>query len=152
MAQDLSSVALGRNASINRNTGAAFGTVTWVAVPNVQDVTLTSSRAKGDVSCRGTEFKQYVMGQRDVSVSFTVVFVRGETAYGLFLAAHVAGTPIQLAILDGPATLSGAYGINADWEVPVFNRKEMLDDGIKVDIELCLAKTTNAPAAITISA
>jgi len=152
MAQDLSAVPLGRDASINRNTGAAFGTVTWVAIANVQDVTLTSTRAKGDVSVRGTEFKQYVMGQKDVAVTFKIVFVRADAGYAALLAAHVAGTPIQLAVLDGAATLSGAYGLNADWHVDEFSRGEPIDGGISFDVKLCMAKTVNAPAVITISA
>jgi hypothetical protein len=151
MAQDLSAVPLGRDASINRNTGAAFGTVTWVAIANIQDVTLNSDRAKGDVSVRGVDFKQYVMGQKDVSVSFSLVFVRADAGYTALLGAHVAGTPIQLAVLDGPAATAGSYGLNADWHVNKFARGEPVDDGIKFDVELCMAKTVNAPAVITIA-
>lgn len=151
MAQDLSSVPLGRNASINRNTGAAFGTVTWLAIPNIQDVTLTSARAKGDVSVRGSEFKQYVMGQRDVAVTFSLVLVKADSGYQALRDAHIAGTPIQLAVLDEAATVSGAYGLNADWHVDEFSPGQPLDDGIKFDVKLCMAKTVNAPAAITIA-
>jgi len=152
MAQDLSSVPLGRNASINRNTGAAFGTVTWVAIPNIQDVTISSERAKGDVSVRGVEFKQYVMGQRDIEVTFSLVLVKGDAGYEALRAAHIAGTPIQLAVLDEAASVNGAYGLNADWHVPGFSQGQPVDDGIKFDVKLCMAKTVNAPAAITISA
>ncbi len=151
MAQDLSIVPLGRDASINRSSGASFGSPTWVVIPNIQDVTRQSARAKGDVSTRGFDFKQWVMGQKDVAITFKLVLVRAEAGYTALKTAHDNGTPIQLAVLDGAATTVGATGLNADWHVDEFSEGEPLDDGIKIDVKLCMAKTVNAPAPLTIA-
>jgi hypothetical protein len=58
---------------------------------------------------------------------------------------------VQLAVLDEPATTVGATGLNADWHIDEFSEEQNIDDGIKIDVKLCMAKTVNAPAAITIA-
>lgn len=144
MTQALSVVPLGRDATINRNTGSSFASPTYTEIPNIQDVNLNNVRAKNDASVRGKDFKRYAMGQKDISPSFKLVLRREDAGYEALRDAFENGTPIELAILDGPATaLSGAYGPHADWEVEEMTRSEPVDGFIAYDVKLCIAATAN---------
>ena len=144
MTQALSVVPLGRDATINRNTGSSFASPTYTEIPNIQDVTLTGTKAKNDASVRGKNFKRYSMGMKDLGLAFKLVLRREDAGYEALRDAWENDTPIELAALDGPAVASsGAYGPHADWEIEEFSRAEPVDGFIAYDVKCCIAATAN---------
>jgi len=151
MAQDLSITTLGKDATLARNTGSAFGTPTWTAVPHVQDLTRTDARAESNVTGKNEDIATFDTSYRVVKVSFKLVYVKGETALAAFVTAFEANTPLDMLVLNGKLTTVGAYGTHADWKIVKMDESQPLDGNVTYDIEMVPAKTANTPVKVTIA-
>jgi hypothetical protein len=151
MAQDLSSTTLGKDAVLCRSTGSSFASPTWVAIPNVQDLTMTDSRAEANVTGKGEDIGTIDTAYRDIEITFKIVFVKGDAGFSALAGAFHGNTPIQLLTLDGKLATVGATGINADWKITKFDKVEPLDGVVYREVAMKPAKTVNAPAAYTVA-
>jgi len=150
MAQDLSITTLGKDATLCRNSGNSFGSVTLVAIPHVQDLTRTDVRAESNVTGKNEDIATFDTSYRVVKVSFKLVYVKGETALGNFVSAFEGNTPLDLIVLNGKSTTVGAYGTHADWKIVKMDESQPLDGNVTFDIEMVPAKTANTPIKYTV--
>lgn len=142
MTQALSTTTLGKDAVICRNTGT-FGSPTFVAVPNIQDLTRTDARSESNVTGKGEDIATFDTSYRVQKVSFKLVFVRGETALAAFRTAYRGNTPLDMVVLDGPLATVGSSGTHADWKFVKMDESQPLDGNVTFDCEIVPTKTSN---------
>ncbi|MCE5280339.1 MAG: hypothetical protein ABFD92_07855 [Planctomycetaceae bacterium] len=134
----------GADCKLYHNTGTHAVPV-WDEVPNVKDLNLTLEKPEIDMSTRGNGgFKATGVGLKDATVEFEMLWDTADTDFTAFQTAWNAGTPIELAVMDGDITVPGHHGLWATMNVLKFSRKEPLEGPVAVDVSL-----KPAPAAVT---
>ena len=104
-------------------------------VTNVQDVTVNMSAGEADVTTRGNSgWRQTVPTLRECSIEFTMLYLPGESTFDTLLSAFNSGDTVQ----------ASCEGISGDWGVTNFSYEEPLEDAVKVNVTLKLAKIGNA--------
>ncbi len=105
------------------------------AVTNVQDVTVNMSAGEADITTRGNSgWRQTVPTLRECSIEFTMLYLPGESTFDTLLSAFNSGDTVQ----------ASCEGISGDWGVTNFSYEEPLEDAVKVNVTLKLAKIGNA--------
>lgn len=146
----MAAIKLGRNCSINRNTGT-YGSPVWSAVNYVKDATLTETKTEADASVRNSGYALTVGTMLEASVDFEIVEDTSDAAWTALNSSYRNSTGIDMAILNGPAT-SGNKGVRAYFEVVKFDRSEGLTDIVKraVTIKPTWPTDGNFPVELTI--
>ncbi len=127
---------LGSAASINRNTGN-YASPAWSFIRTAMDVKLDLQPAGVfDSSDRGVAIDTVIPTARmKAKVEFDCIWSDGD-GVGDLLTHFFAGTPIEMAVLDGAAGAATAWGIRGEWAVTKFPLDFPLNDGQKLSIEL----------------
>lgn len=148
----MAAIKLGRNCSINRNTGT-YGSPTWTVVPYVKDATLNLAKNEADATVRNSAFELMVGANKQVSVEFEIVEDTSDAGWTALNASYHSGTEIDMAVLNGAAATVGSKGVRAYWEVMNFDRNEQLTGIVtrKVTIKPTWPTDGNFPVEITIS-
>ena len=106
-------------------------TIDGTEVTNVQDVTVNMSAGEADVTTRGNSgWRQTVPTLRECTIEFTMLYLPGEATFDTLHAAFNSGDTV-------PASCEG---ISGQWGVTNFSYEEPLEDAVKVNVTLKLAK------------
>jgi hypothetical protein len=143
-------VRIGFDCQIAHNTGS-FGSPTWVDWKNVKDVTLNMEADDADASTRKSRIKTSLAGMIGASVDFQSNWDTTDTVFAAILAAFLAGTTVDLAVLDGGSAEAGSQGLHAEFCVLKCSEAQPLNGVTQADISIKPAQTDNPPAWITIS-
>lgn len=121
---------LGKDAKIYRNSGSRLSP-TWVEVSIVKENTLNLEKGEFDGSTRGTGGWRAKAGTlKDASIELEVMHKPTDAAVIAFMDAFLAGTNIEMQIMDGDRTVQGNEGLHADMQVMSMSRAEPLEEGI----------------------
>jgi len=110
------------------NTGT-ITTPVWTEIPCVRDVTLNLSSDDVDDTCRVTDgWRSRLAGLREWGADFEMVYEPLDAAFNDVREAFLAGTSLEVAILDEDISIDGTEGIQGTVFVTEFNREEPLED------------------------
>jgi len=139
------SMRLGMEGKLYRNTGT-YASPTWVELPNVKDLTLSLERGEADVTTRANNGWRATVGTlRDGSIEFEMVWDTADASFAAIRDAFFAGTPIELAVMDGDIAASGSEGLRASFSVTNFSRNEPLEEAMTVSVSLKPTYAENPP-------
>ena len=134
------SIKLGMEAKLYY--GAA-GTTAATELTNVKDVTLNLESGEADVTTRANAGWRATVGTlKTGSVEFEMIWDSDDLGFTAIKDAYFANTPIALAILDE----AGGEGLDADFSITSFSRKEALEEAITVSVTAKPTYSTRAPA------
>lgn len=121
-------------------------TPTWVEITNAQDVGLPLTADEVEASTRGGGgFKQFLAGLIDAGITWTMVWVDGDTDITALRTAFLSRAPIGLAVMTGGIAAAGSEGLWLDVIVTGFDRQEPLNGAVTVAITVKPALTENTP-------
>ena len=129
---------LGMNAKIYQGAAAAaIGSLSELT--NVKDVTLNLEAGEADVTTRANSgWRGTAASLRQASVDFEMVWKPGDAGFDAIKDAFLAGTSIELAVLDGDKAVSGSQGLKATFSISSFTRSEPLEEAISVSVTATL--------------
>ena len=134
------SIKLGMEAKLYY--GAAGATAT-TELTNVKDVTLNLESGEADVTTRANAGWRATVGTlKTGSVEFEMIWDSDDLGFTAIKDAYFANTLIALAILDE----AGGEGLDADFSITSFSRKEALEEAITVSVTAKPTYSTRAPA------
>ena len=134
------SIKLGMEAKLYY--GAAGATATS-ELTNVKDVTLNLESGEADVTTRGNAGWRATVGTlKTGSVEFEMIWDSDDAGFAAIKDAYFNNEPIALAILDE----AGGEGLDADFSITSFSRKEALEEAITVSVTAKPTYSTRAPA------
>lgn len=135
---------LSENAKLYYNTGT-YAAPVWSLINNVKDLTLSLEKDEVDVTTRGSGgFKEYVDGLIDASIEWGMLWDTADTAFTAMQTAFFAKTAVELLIVDGVYSTTGAQGLRATCMVKSFSRGENLGEALTVDLSARPVKNANA--------
>ena len=118
------SIKLGMDAKLNYKVGAGA----WTALGNVRDVTLNLETGEADVTTRANK----------------MVWDTADAGFKAIKDAFFGNTAISLQILDGAA----GQGLQADFSITNFSRKEGLEEALTVSVTAKVTYSATAPSWI----
>ena len=134
------SIKLGMEAKLYY--GAA-GATAATELTNVKDVTLNLESGEADVTTRANAGWRATVGTlKTGSVEFEMIWDSDDAGFTAIKDAYFNNTPIALAILDE----AGGEGLDADFSITNFSRKEALEEAITVSVTAKPTYSTRAPA------
>jgi hypothetical protein len=134
------SIKLGMEAKLYY--GAAGATATS-ELTNVKDVTLNLESGEADVTTRANAGWRATVGTlKTGSVEFEMIWDSDDAGFAAIKDAYFNNEPIALAILDE----AGGEGLDADFSITSFSRKEALEEAITVSVTAKPTYSTRAPA------
>lgn len=130
---------LGKDAKIYQGTaGGALGTLTEMA--NVRDVTLNLEAGEADITTRANSgWRATAPTLRECTCEFEMVWKPGDAGFDAIKGAFLAGTTLELAILDQARETTGAQGPKGSFSITSFSRNEALEEAITVSVTAKLA-------------
>ncbi|MFO0880736.1 MAG: hypothetical protein U0840_25670 [Gemmataceae bacterium] len=129
-------VRLGRNASLNRNTGT-YGSPTWSAIGNVRDLRRSGETVEADVGIRASgawEATQPV--GLNATIEFDCIFDPADADIAALRSAWLNRTLVDMAVMDRPITEVGAAGIRGYWAVTQFDEDQQRGDINRASVTL----------------
>lgn len=106
-------------------------TIGGTEVTNVQDVTVTLSAGEADVTTRGNQgWRQTVPTLRECTIEFTMLYLPSDGTFSALHSAFESGNTVDVAV-EG---ISGKFGVTN------FSYEQPLEDAVKVNVTLKLAK------------
>jgi len=136
-------IKLGMEAKLYHGPAGATATT---ELTNVKDVTLSLESGEADVTTRGNAGWRATVGTlKTGSVEFEMIWDSADPGFAAIKDAYFNNTPIALAILDG----AGGEGLDADFSITNFSRKEALEEAITVSVTAKPTYSTRAPAWVT---
>jgi len=130
---------LGKDAKMYQGTaGAQLSAMTEMA--NVKDVTLNLEAGEADVTTRANQgWRATAPTLRECTCEFEMVWKPGDSGFDAIKAAFLAGTTIELAVLDQARETTGAQGPKGSFSITSFSRNEALEEAITVSVTAKLA-------------
>jgi TP901-1 family phage major tail protein len=130
---------LGMNAKIYQ--GAAGAELAALAeMSNVRDVTLNLEAGEADITTRANSgWRATAPTLRECTTEFEMVWKPGDTGFDAIKAAFLAGTTVELAVLDQARETAGAQGPKGSFSITSFSRNEALEEAITVSVTAKLA-------------
>ncbi|MBT4819069.1 MAG: hypothetical protein HON70_25400 [Lentisphaerae bacterium] len=121
----------------------ASGTTASTELTNVKDVTLNLESGEADVTTRANAGWRATIGTlKTGSVEFEMIWDSDDAGFTAIKDAYFNNEPIALAILDE----AGGEGLDADFSITSFSRKEALEEAITVSVTAKPTYSTRAPA------
>jgi hypothetical protein len=143
------SIRLGLEAKLYRNTGS-LGSSLWQPVNNVRDVTLNLETGEADVTTRGNSGWRAGIGTlKEASIEFEMVWDTEDVHFAAFKDAFFSGSPIELMVMDGDASLADSQGLQAVCQITNFTRSEALEDSITVSVTAKPTYSVSPPSWVT---
>src|SRR5258708_2274482 len=118
-------IKLGKNATLNRNTGS-FGSPVWVVIGNVRDLKAPASKKEAESSIRGAG--GFVLSQGtliQLGVEFNMNHDPADADWLALQASFLNLTVIELLVHDRPT--GGGQGWRASFEVQKFDEGQPLE-------------------------
>lgn len=131
------------------NTGTR-GTPTYVEVSEIADLSISDfSRGMAELKRRANDFtKNLPTLMNSIAVEFRLHFGLGRTVYDLIRAAHLAGTPLAWAFMNGAIATSGHQGLTMPALVEQFPWDQALENVSGHDVRVCVAYDEDAGGEI----
>ena len=130
---------LGKDAKIYQGpAGGAMGEL--VEMANVRDVTLNLEAGEADITTRANSgWRATAPTLRECTCEFEMVWRPGDAGFDAIKNAFLAGSTIELAVLDQGKTTDGAQGPKGSFSITSFSRNEPLEEAITVSVTAKLA-------------
>ncbi len=129
----MGAVRLGKNAKLYRGPA---GSQASVEMTNVRDLTLNVEKDESDITVRGSGgWEEIAAGNKKGSIDFQMVDKKGDADLTAISTAFFSDTPLAFLIL-GAALSDDGKGLDADFEILKFSRKEALKDPILYDVSI----------------
>ena len=130
---------LGKDAKIYQGAaGGALATLTEMS--NVKDVTLTLEAGEADITTRANGgWRATAPTLRECTCEFEMVWKPGDSGFDAVKAAFLAGSLLELAVLDQARETTGAQGPKGSFSITSFSRSEALEEAITVSVTVKLA-------------
>ena len=144
-------VKLGDDFKLYTNTGT-WSTPVHVLQNDIGDITFDRAPTSVPIPRRGTLAKRYKTGQQDWRLSFPMNYDSANTLQ-VAIEAQIAtpGTPLYLAVADGPIATSGTVYWKAEYVVVGDPLAAALDNGASFAVELAVsADSANEPAKVVV--
>ena len=131
---------LGKDAKIYQGAaGADLADMTEMS--NVRDAKLTLESGEADVTTRANSgWRATAPTLRECTCEFEMVWKPGDTGFDAIKAAFLAGTTIELAVLDQARETAGAQGPKGSFSITSFSRNEALEEALTVSVTAKLAE------------
>lgn len=140
-----SDIGLNCKLYLNSNT---YGSPTWGAVNNIKDATLALDKALADLSARTSDIRLQKSTLKEAPVEFTMIrhnTTAAKASWKTFFDAWWSGSTVDILMLDGTTSDTGASGIRGEFEVVSFSRGEPLEDAVTANVKLVPTITDNGP-------
>ena len=137
---------LGLSAVLNYKVDGQDAGGSWVEATNVQDVTLDLDKDTADVTTRGNDGWEALVGTlKKASLKFKAIWDPDDAAFDAFMDAFLTdGAIIGFQVLDE----TSGIGLQADFMITKFSRAEPLREALTVDIEAVVTYSSTAPTWI----
>jgi len=122
----------------------------YTAVPNAQDINVTISADKADLSTRRSAFKQYSEALIDCEITATIVYDSSDSTISTIRTACLNRTPVLVGVFDQELT-SGAGGIAFSAYVFSTDIAQPLADGQTYSVTFAPANTGTEPSWVGLS-
>lgn len=127
---------MGFEGKLYRNT-ATYAEPNWSEIPNVGDLSLGLEKGEADVTIRKSKGWRWTKGAlKEATIEFQMVWDTDDADVQALLAAWLADTPIEFAVMDGDIEEAGSEGLRATMEVLKFSRGEGKEDAMMVDVAI----------------
>lgn len=124
---------IGQECKLYRNTGTA-ASPTWTEIDHAINVSANIGKGEADVSARFSSWKLTRGALKELEMTFGYRKKQGTDAvFTALVAAVLARTPIQLAVLDADVTEEGAQGPKAYCELFSANLGQDLESAEEVE-------------------
>lgn len=144
-------IRLGMEAKLYYKVGGVGGAGSWAELTNVKDVTLNLEAGEADVTTRGNAgWRATVATLRDGSIEFEMVWDTADAGFSAIKDAYFDNDKIGFAVMDGDIATAGSQGLQADFSITNFSRKEALEEAIMVSVTAKPTYSTTAPEWVTI--
>ncbi len=144
-------IRLGMNAKLYYKTGGVAAAGPWVELPNTKDLTLNLETGEADVTTRGNAgWRATIATLKDGSVEFEMIWDPTDAGFTTIKNAFFGNAAIGIAAMDGPIATAGSQGLEADFAITNFSRKEPLEEAITVSVTLKVTYSATPPAWVTV--
>jgi len=145
-------IRLGMDAKLYYKVGGVGGSGSWEELVNIKDVTLNLETGEADVTTRGNAgWRATVATLKEGSIEFEMVWDTGDAGFTAIKNAYFNNQKIGFAIMDGDITGSGSQGLQADFSITNFSRKEALEEALTVSVTAKPTYSTTAPQWVTVT-
>lgn len=145
-------IRLGMDAKLYYKVGGVGGSGSWEELVNIKDVTLNLETGEADVTTRGNAgWRATVATLKEGSIEFEMVWDTGDAGFTAIKNAYFNNQKIGFAIMDGDITASGSQGLQADFSITNFSRKEALEEALTVSVTAKPTYSTTAPLWVTVT-
>ena len=128
------SYILGKDATIYQGAAAA-ALAALTEMSNVKDVTLNLSAGEADATTRANSgWRATAPGLKECNCDFDMVWLPGDSGFDAIKTAFLAGSTLELAILDQARATVGAQGPKGAFSITSFSRNEPLEEVITVSV------------------
>ena len=117
--------------------GGTHATPTWTEITKAINVSANLGKGEADVSSRETSWKLAKGALKELEISFTYRHKAGaDTVFDALLAAYLADTAVEFAVMDAAITESGAQGPRAFCEIFAMNLTQELENSAEYEFTL----------------
>ena len=117
--------------------GGTHATPTWTEITKAINVSANLGKGEADVSSRETSWKLAKGALKELEISFTYRHKAGaDTVFDALLAAYLADTAVEFAVMDAAITESGAQGPRAFCEIFAMNLTQELENSSEYEFTL----------------
>jgi len=120
------------------------GATATTEMKNVRDLNAPDERGEGDISSRGSEFELSVSTMRKLSIEWDINENEADADFVAIRDAYVNRAPIALKCIS----TAGGTGIDADFEITKFAKKEPLNGPITRDVAAKPTYVSRYPAPV----
>lgn len=118
------------------NTGT-HASPTWTAISKAINVSFSISKGEADQSSRSSTWRKSKGTLKDLEITFSYRKKQGtDTVFDALIAAAIADTVQEYAMLDGAVTEAGAQGIRAFCEIMGVGNTQDLESSEEVEFTL----------------
>jgi hypothetical protein len=125
---------------------------TWQEIDIASEITGEDSRNQAAIKDRRSQFEKYKLGQRVITYSVTMTYVKGDEVLSVLRDAYDSNTPIGFASMTGDITENGEEGFMFDALVAEMGKPEPFEDVWTVDVVFVPTSTETEPAFVTVGA
>lgn len=114
-----------------------FGSPSWNEVDNVKDLQMPHGGEEDDVTIRRHgAYKASMLAQKEIGATFEMLIDYADADFLAFRAAHYDRSTIDVAIVDGDISVSGAKGMRFVAAVVKFDEDQSLAAFGRVSVEI----------------
>lgn len=116
---------------------ATHGTPTWAELKRINDESLDLDKNKAEFKSRESKNRRSKGTTRFWSGSFTYLEKKNaaDTDFDALFASWLNGTPIEIAVMDGPIATAGSKGFRIGMEVMKMSQTRNLEDVTEWSVE-----------------